>query len=292
MVTYIPSPSKRQAWKRQIICFNTLYTANVKSNVGNVFVTLFSKHFPRHHKYYKPINRNNIKLSYRCIPNINNVIQKYNYKITKNPAPSTTETCNCRRKTDCSMDDYRLFECLIYKAFITATTNNYFYGSCENTFKERYNNHHKCSFRKKSLEKNTELSKYVWKLKKRVVNYLINWDIATKSQNYVCGLRKCDFCTCVKLLIARADLNVFLNKPDDPVLKWRHRNNLLWIALKIDKIIYAIRCMKLYLFFFLSINIVENYLMIGDMKHSVMVICCCGLYSILGAVIARAGKRF
>ena len=142
------------------------------------------------------------------------------------------------------------------------------------------------------IEKNTELSKYVWKLKKRVVNYLINWDIAMKSQNYVCGLRKCDFCTCVKLLIARADLNVFLNKPDDPVLKWRHRNNLLWIALKIDKIIYTIRCMKLYLFFFLSINIVENYLMTGDMKHSVMVICCCGLYSILGAVIARAGKRF
>ena len=40
-----------------------------------------------------------------------------------------------------------------------------------------------------------------------------------KSQNYVCGSRKCDLCTCVKVLIARADLNVFLNKPDDLVLR-------------------------------------------------------------------------
>ena len=45
-----------------------------------------------------------IKLSYSCMPNMNNVIQKYNYTITKSPAPSTTKTCNCRRKTDCSMD--------------------------------------------------------------------------------------------------------------------------------------------------------------------------------------------
>ena len=32
-VIYISSPSKRQTRSRQIICFNTLYTANVKTNV-------------------------------------------------------------------------------------------------------------------------------------------------------------------------------------------------------------------------------------------------------------------
>ena len=45
-----------------------------------------------------------------------------------------------------------LSECLIYKASISTTTNKYYYGTYENAFKERYNNH-KCSFRNKSRER-------------------------------------------------------------------------------------------------------------------------------------------
>ena len=39
-VTYIPSLSKRQTRKRQIIWFNSPYSANVKTNVGNIFMRL------------------------------------------------------------------------------------------------------------------------------------------------------------------------------------------------------------------------------------------------------------
>ena len=91
---------------------------------------------------------------------------------------------------------------------IGTTANKYYYGTCENTFKERYNNHN-CSFRNKSRQKNTELSKYIWELKKKDINYFINWNIAMKSQKCVCGSRKCDLCICEKLLISRADPNVF-----------------------------------------------------------------------------------
>ena len=79
---------------------------------------------------------------------------------------STNADENCRRKLDCPMDGNCLSECRIYKASVSTTTNKYYYGTCENTFKERYNNH-KCSFRNKSREKNTELSTYTWKLKER-----------------------------------------------------------------------------------------------------------------------------
>ena len=79
----------------------------------------------------------------------------------KNPASSTTKTCNCRQKTDCPMEGNYLSECLIYKASVSTPTNKHYYGTCENTFKERYSNH-KCSFRNKSRrEKKTELSKYI-----------------------------------------------------------------------------------------------------------------------------------
>ena len=222
-IKYIPSQPKRQSRKRQIIWFNPPYSANVKTNVGRNFMRLVDKHFPRHHKYHKLFNRNNIKLSYSCMPNMNNIIRKHNSNVMKDPIPPTTKTCNCRKKTDCPMNGNCLSECFIYKASIDTPTYRIYYGTCENTFKERYNNH-TCSFRNKSREKSTELSKYVWELKDKDVNFSINWDIAMKSHKYVCGSRKCDLCICEKLLIARGDPYVLLNKRDELVSKCRHTN--------------------------------------------------------------------
>ena len=79
-----------------------------------------------------------------------------------------------------------LSECFIYKASVSATSNKYYHGTCENALKERYNNH-KCSSTNKSCENSTELSKYVWELKEKNINYFIDWDIAMKAQKHVCG---------------------------------------------------------------------------------------------------------
>ena len=61
------------------------------------------------------------------------------------------------------------------------------------------------------------MSKYVWELKDKDVNFSINWGIAMKSHKYICGSRKCDLCICEKLLIARGDPYVLLNKRDELV---------------------------------------------------------------------------
>ena len=45
-----------------------------------------------------------------------------------------------------------------------------YYGNCEKNFKERYNNH-TASFRNKSKEESTELSKYICELKNNSINY-------------------------------------------------------------------------------------------------------------------------
>ena len=66
---------------------------------------------------------------------MNSVMRKHNSKIMENPAPSSTKTCNFRRKTDCPMDGNCLSECLVYKASVSTTTNKYYYGTCENTSK-------------------------------------------------------------------------------------------------------------------------------------------------------------
>ena len=181
------------------------------------------KHFLRHNKYYKLFKRNNIKLSYSCMPSMNNVIRKHNSEITKTPAPSTTKSCNGRRKTEYSLDGSYLSECLIYQASASATTNKYYYDSCENTLKKRYNNHN-CSFRDISCEINTELTKHVWEVKEKGINYFIDWDIAIKLQKYVCGSGKFNLCIFERLFIRRTAPNFFLNKREGLVSEYRHRD--------------------------------------------------------------------
>ena len=50
---------------------------------------LVDKHFPCHYKYFKLFNRNSIKSNCSCMSSMNNVIQKHNSKIMKDPASST-----------------------------------------------------------------------------------------------------------------------------------------------------------------------------------------------------------
>ena len=56
--------------KRNIIWFNPPYSKLVKTNIGRIFIKLISKHFPPNHKLVKIFNKNTIKLSYSCMPNI------------------------------------------------------------------------------------------------------------------------------------------------------------------------------------------------------------------------------
>ena len=168
-IKYSPSQPKQRNRKRQIIWFNPPYSVNVKTNVSKLFMRLIDKHFPRHHKLF---NRNNVKLSYSCMPSMKNVIQKHNSKIMEDPKPTNNKTCSCRQKSDCPLNQNCLSECLVYNAVVNTSTTKNYYGTCEKRFKERYNNH-TSSFRNKSRQKSTELSNYIWELKENGENYKI-----------------------------------------------------------------------------------------------------------------------
>ena len=55
---------------RNIIWFNPPYNRNVKSNIGRQFLRLIDQSFPVGHKLRKIFNRNTLKLSYGCMPNV------------------------------------------------------------------------------------------------------------------------------------------------------------------------------------------------------------------------------
>ena len=68
---YEPTQSQGKAKNRprKIVWFNPPYSYNVQTNIGAKFLSLLSKHFPKGHQLHKIINRNNVKMSYRCMPN-------------------------------------------------------------------------------------------------------------------------------------------------------------------------------------------------------------------------------
>ena len=161
-IKFTSRPPKRRKRGRNILWFNSSFSPNVTTNIGKIFLQLLDKHFPKHdHKYYKLFNRNNAKISYSCMQNMACVIQNHNTNLLKDPVASTEKECSCRQKPNCPVAEKCLSECLVYHAQVDRTdinqTKNY-YGTCKKKLKERYNNH-TSSFRNKTKEKNTELSK-------------------------------------------------------------------------------------------------------------------------------------
>ena len=63
------------------------------------------------------------------------------------------------------------------------------------------NNNHSKSFRSDKYRKETELSKYVCKLKDNEVDYAINWDIVRKSNTFKRQSGICNLCLEEKFII-------------------------------------------------------------------------------------------
>ena len=57
---------------------------NVETNIAKKFLQLVSKHFPKGHKLSKVFNRNNVKASYSCMPNVASIISTHNKKVLNN----------------------------------------------------------------------------------------------------------------------------------------------------------------------------------------------------------------
>ena len=60
--------------RRKIIWFNAPYNAKVATNVAHKFLLLVDKHFPAGSPLNKHFNRNIIKVSYSCMPNMAKII--------------------------------------------------------------------------------------------------------------------------------------------------------------------------------------------------------------------------
>ena len=80
------------------------------------------------------------------------------------------------------------------------------------------------SIRHEKYGNSTELSKYVWQLKKEGEEFKITWSINRRAQAYSNTTKRCNLCLTEKLSIINADKTTTLNKRTELVSKCRHQN--------------------------------------------------------------------
>ena len=237
---------KKRTRRRNVIWFNPPFNKEVSTNLAAKFLLLIEKPFRINSKHYKYFNRNTIKVSYSCLPNMKNIISSHNKKILNDQelhAQTSEQLCNCRNgSTVCPLGGHCLAKAVIYKATVSSRTSKVskspsngnndsveyaeYIGLASNSFKERYNNHQQ-SFRHEKYRNSTSLSKYIWTLKNKGIPFEINWTVVSSAHTYHPSRKKCHLCVLEKTLILTSDHNFPLNKKSEITSKCRHRDKFL-----------------------------------------------------------------
>lgn len=217
------STGRKRKRRRKIIWFNPPFSKNVRTNIGRSFLNLVHKHFPKTSKLHKIFNKNTLKVSYSCMPSIASTIRAK--RMYRDAEPE--KACNCRVKAQCPLKGKCQSACIVYKATVSsATAVKEYIGLTEPPFKQRYANHltairhetHRCS---------TELSKYVWDLKRKGEDFAIDWSTSDRAHAYDNRTKRCNLCLAEKSRIITADKSKTLNKRSEIVSKCRHMNKFL-----------------------------------------------------------------
>ena len=229
-LTYEKSNKSNKKRRRNIIWFNPPFNKEVKSNIGRQFLNALRSAFPKDHKLNKLFNKNTVKLSYSCMDNMQDHVNKHNKKLIsmqENDKDNSSSTCNCRRKPDCPLNGKCKEKSIVYQAVVSTSNNEESYiGLTANNFKERFNNH-KATFTKKSLKNSTELSKHIWRLKEAGEQYTIKWRIVKKAKAYSNISKKCQLCLWEKFYIIYHPSMASLNKRSELVSTCRHASKFL-----------------------------------------------------------------
>ena len=167
--------------------------------------------------------------------NVKNKISGHNKRIINSGNDANDKTWNCRNKSKWPLDNKCLINEVVYKAEIETyndtneLSTKVYFRIRETEFKSRYNNH-TMSFRNRTHENDTKLSKYIWSLKDESKNFNIKWSILKKSSGYSIISKSCNHCLLEKLVICNfKEKDRLLNKRLDLVYKCLHESKYMLI---------------------------------------------------------------
>ena len=117
--------------------------------MGQEFLKLIDKHFPPGHVLHSVINRQTVKIGYRCMPSIGAQIAKHNAKILnkeKEGGKPKPPSCNCQKSKvgECPMPGACNTDGVVYQATVKNSLGGQatYVGLAQN-FKDRFRKHRK-----------------------------------------------------------------------------------------------------------------------------------------------------
>ena len=139
------TPRQGKPRSRRVTWFNPPWNSAVKTNVGKQFLRIIDTSFPLDNPLRKVFNRNTVKVSYKCMPNMSCMVSSHNTKLLKEePNQQHVQGCNCRggpancplTPAECKKDK------IIYVASVTSAYGvEHYTGLTGNTFKKRWYKH-------------------------------------------------------------------------------------------------------------------------------------------------------
>ena len=215
--------------QRNISYFNPPFSKNVKTNIGRQFLKLLDKNFPHGHPLRPIMNRNTVKISYRCLANMKKKISSHNLKVQKSEEVQPEPGCNCSGVMGpCPLEGKCLVESVVYRAEVKDGNNNLetYTGLTAGTFKKRYYSHRR-SFQKRDSEHATTLSSHIWNLQDKNENFEVKWKIIDRGKDFNPINRKCGLCIKEKYHIIFQPEGASLNQRSELFSTCRHRKKKL-----------------------------------------------------------------
>ena len=218
---------------RRISWFNPPFSRNVKTNVGAKFLRIINKNFQPNHPLQKILNKNTIKVSYRCMPNLKNHIDKHNSKVL-NQERSNNQTevrCSCRgnRKETCPIPGKCTTPSVVYRTTIRRHDNcavDCYTGLTGDPFKTRFYKHQ--SDIRTGKRTASKLASHVCRLKDNNVQHDISWEIVTRAPSFNPTSKMCRLCLTEAYHIIFTPGGANLNKRDELFGFCKHKwKNLL-----------------------------------------------------------------
>ena len=125
-----------------------------------------------------------MKISYSFTWNTKPIITSHNAQVLFPKKSNQQRRYNCLNKTNYPLEQKCLTTNIVQKAKATSSNRNYqnkvYFGSCENTFKEKFSNHKK-SFNLSEYKNEAELSNEIWGIKNSGHHPKVKWKIANKT---------------------------------------------------------------------------------------------------------------
>ena len=233
--------ARRRNRKRRVTWFNPPFSLNCTTNIPKLFMAIIAECFPPGHILRSSFNANTVKVSYRTMTNMAQVLSKHNSKvIAKNrPTPTVEEGCNCLDKPACPMPGKCQTQGVVYKATVTPTdnTNNTatetYTGLTGGPFRTRHYGHVNDMKEENEEETGTTLSRHVHKLRRAGTNFTITWNLLESRQaGYNPTSKSCRLCLLEKFHIMFTPGVATLNKRRELYSSCRHRRKLTLVAKK------------------------------------------------------------